>query len=296
MSIVTSTLFSKPAAVYDRIKAYWLRRNTERKISLFLICFFLAASAVIAFNRMGWLPEPMASKSPTDFFAAIRLAFTLILIMEVIALVFAIAESVSLAAGKQLEIMALLLLREAFTDISQLDLPTVFESNLFPLVQIGLVAFSGLILFVIRGVFSRWHYVHSYNDMSRYVEVKKCLSLLLLCTFSLVLCYDLYQVVVMAEQSIFFSMFYTALIFTDILLVLVGQYFAPSFQATFRNSGFAVSTLLMRIAIGAPHHISALLCVFAGLYLLALNWALLRFITADCRKQGNCLEITLKND
>ena len=32
-----------------------------------------------------------------------------------------------------------------------------------------------------------------------------------------------------------------------------------------------------RIAIGAPHYMAALLCIFAGLYLLALSWALLRF-------------------
>ena len=145
------------------------------------------------------------------------------------------------------------------------------------LIQIGLTALSGLVLFVIRILFDRWHYVHSYREMQGYVNTKKCISLFLLCIFCGALCLDIYAFIFADGKLVFFEIFYTALIFTDILLILVGQYFAPSFQATFRNSGFAVSALLMRIAIGAPHYMAALLCIFAGLYLLALSWALLRF-------------------
>lgn len=72
-------------------------------------------------------------------------------------------------------------------------------------------------------------------------------------------------------------MFYTALIFTDILLVLVSQYYMPCFHATFRNSGYAVGTLIMRIALASPHWLGALLCICAGLYLLALTYAAARF-------------------
>lgn len=235
------------------------------------------SAGLILLNRTGWLPASLSPFLPNDPFAAVRLAFSLVLAVEVLELIFALSDSVSLAVGKQFEIMALLLLRESFTDISLLNSHLVLERDWLILVQVGLTAMSGLALFVIRILFAKWHYVHSYRDMQGYVNTKKCISLFLLSVFCGALCYDVYTVVIVGGKTVFFEIFYTTLIFTDILLVLVGQYFAPSFQATFRNSGFAAGTLLMRIAIGAPHHIGALLCVFAGLYLLALSWALLRF-------------------
>ena len=50
----------------------------------------------------------------------------------------------------------------------------------------------------------------------------------------------------------FFQSFYTVLIFSDILLVLIAQRFLPEFKAVFRNSGFALATLLIRLALTAP--------------------------------------------
>jgi hypothetical protein len=50
-----------------------------------------------------------------------------------------------------------------------------------------------------------------------------------------------------------------------------------SFHATFRNSGFVLATLLIRIALGAPPPWDALIGVCAALYALALTWAITRF-------------------
>ena len=266
-----------PAGVHDRIRLFWNRRETSKRISLCLQVFFILTTALIFLNRAGCLPSALSQFLPTEPFAAVRLAFNLFLAVEVLGLIFALSDSVSLAVGKQLEIMALLLLRESFTDISLLNSHVVLERDWFILLQIGLTATSGLILFLIRNLFARWHSIYSYRDMRGYVNTKKCISLFLLFVFFGAFCWDVYTVIFTGGRSVFFETFYTALILTDILLVLVGHHFAPSFQATFRNSGFAVSALLMRIAISAPHHIGALLCVFAGLYLLALSWALFRF-------------------
>ncbi len=269
--------FAVPARAFDSLRRFWEKRETSRRIALCLLAFFLAATGLILMNRAGWLPPELARLLPTDPFAAVRLAFSLVLAVEAIELIFALSDSVASAVGKQLEIMALLLLRESFTDISLLNSMAALERDWPILLRIALTAVSGLALFMIRILFARWHYIHNYRDMQGYGNAKKCLSLLLLCIFFAAFCHDACNLVFAGGKSVLFEVFYTALIFTDILLVLVGQYFAPSFQATFRNSGFAVSTLLMRIAIGAPHHIGALLCVFAGLYLLALSWALIRF-------------------
>jgi hypothetical protein len=50
-----------------------------------------------------------------------------------------------------------------------------------------------------------------------------------------------------------------------------------SFHATFRNSGFVLATLLLRIALGTPPPWDALIGLCAMLYALALTWAITRF-------------------
>lgn len=272
-------ILSATAGVHDQVRTFWDKRETSRRVSLVLLIFFMVVTILILLNKACCLPPEISRLLPTDPFAAVRLAFSLVLAVEVLELIFALSDSIASTVGKQLEIMALLLLRDSFVDISLLNSHIALEKDGFILLQIGLTAISGLALFVIRIQFTKWQYIHSYRDMQAYVNIKKCISLFLLFVFFCAFLYDAYKILFAGDKTVFFEIFYTALIFMDILLVLVGQYFAPSFQATFRNSGFAVSTLLMRIAIGAPHQIASLICVFAGVYLLVLSWALFRYDT-----------------
>lgn len=262
---------------YDSLKALWNGEKTSKIIALVLMFLFFMALLVITLNTKGWLPPLLATRLPKDTFAAVRFAFSMLLLVEVIGLIFIIADSTSLATGKQLEIMSLLLLREAFTDISQLDYVILLTRDWLIIIQIMLASLAAIALFVVKHFFLQWHHVQSHKDMGAYVSIKKCTSLVLLVIFLALLVYDVYGMAILGGSSRFLRSFYTILIFTDIFLVFIGQYYTPSFVATFRNSGFAVSTLLMRIALGSPHYISALLCVFAAFYLLLLNWVLSRF-------------------
>ena len=65
--------------------------------------------------------------------------------------------------------------------------------------------------------------------------------------------------------------FYTLLILTDILVVLISQCYQPSFFTVFRNSGFALSTLIIRIALAAPPFYNVLLGIAAALFAILLT-------------------------
>ena len=270
-------MFTLLVTVFDRIRAFWERKENSRRVFALLLAVFLVYFVCVLLKRLGVLPLDLAEHLPMDPFAAVRFAFTLILVVEFVELIFALSDSVALAAGKQMEIMALLLLRGAFADISLLSSPLVLERDWPLLAQIGITAVSGILLFLIRIFYARWHYIQNYKDMRGYVKAKKCIGLVLLCIFCGALGRDLYVVTVTGGEPVAFHVFCTVLIFADIMLVLVGQYFTPSFKATFRNFGFAVCTLLLRLSLGAPHHVGALICLWAGLYLLALSWSLARF-------------------
>ncbi|MDR2075591.1 MAG: hypothetical protein LBP61_01460 [Desulfovibrio sp.] len=265
------------AQIFDLLRDFWRRPEVSRKVSLFLIFSFLTAAAGITLNKHGLLPAPLDTILPVNPFEAIRMAFSLVLAVEVIALIIAISDSVSLAVGKQLEIMGLLLLRETFTDISLLDARINPAEDYLLLLQIASTAVGGLLLFIMRGAFARFRYLQWNKDVASYINAKKCVALALFFFYLFAGAYDLYGVFLLGVEPEFFRIFYTSLIFADILLLLGGQYYMPCFHATFRNSGYAVGTLLMRLSFGVPHYLGAALCVSAGAYILALTWVASRF-------------------
>jgi hypothetical protein len=69
----------------------------------------------------------LAERLPSNHFEAILLPFTLLLLAEVISLVFAIAQSVAIAVGKQLEIMSLILIRQSFKELTFFPEPIVWD-------------------------------------------------------------------------------------------------------------------------------------------------------------------------
>ncbi len=173
-------LIEKFTALYDMAHAAWNHDWVTKKLALLLIIVFIGAASTVLVNTLGLLPQPLASSIPTSLFFAIQLAFTLVLLLEVIELIFSLAHSVALAARKQLEIMALILLRDAFKDISLLQGPIDMGTDSLVLLQVTAVALAGCFLFIIRGLFIKIQYVQQYPLMARYRCAKKCISLFLL--------------------------------------------------------------------------------------------------------------------
>ncbi len=266
------------AVLYDQIHARWESYNVVRNVALVLVYLFIFLIIVTLLNINELLPAPLSSLAPTNIFYPVQLVFTVVLLIEVIELIFALSDSVSFAVRKQLEVMAIILLRDAFKDISLLNsaAANIAEEPLL-LIQVISTAMAGCLLFIIRGVFLKKEFVQQYAAMGRYRCAKKGIALALLVAFVISGVYDLYAMSFKSLPSRFFQLFYTALLFSDILIILAGQYFTQSFHVIFRNSGYAVGTLIMRIALGTPHHISAALCVFAGCYILLVAWATCRY-------------------
>ena len=267
-------LINMIAGLYDKVHAFWKTKRVAQTINALFILTFLGAAIGGLLNSLEVLPPSIGGMFFSSPFSAIKLAFSLILAQEIIELIFAIAGSVSRAVGKQLEIMALIMLRECFVDISQLEAISTISQNYFTLLQIGSTALAGLLLFVFRGIFLQWQVSRDYKNMTSYIATKKGVSFLLLCIFVIIGFYNFYEMLFWDADTRFFRLFYAALVFADILLLLISHYYLGSFYDTFRYSGYAVCTLLMRLALGAPHHIGAALCIFSGLLLLMLTWAI----------------------
>ncbi|SHN68772.1 hypothetical protein [Desulfovibrio litoralis] len=274
-------IFTWLTDLFDILHHYIEHPKTERFISISLVIIFLVGILGIELNRQGLLPFSLAKYTPDNHFQSVNLAFTLILALEVIALVFAISNSVSRAIGKQLEILSLIFLRDAFKEVSKLGEPINAEANMEAIVHIALYGVSALLIFICINIYYRIQssqkLIRNPLDKLYYVMAKKVIALFLFFAFIGMAFWVVYAKLNYDINIQFFEGFYTILIFADILLVLVGQIFMHTYYAAFRASGYVVTTMLMRLAIGAPELYDMALGLFATLFCLALTWATTRF-------------------
>ncbi len=265
------------AHLFDMLHHFWEHPRTERHVAHGLIVVFLLGLLSIELNRQGWLPQPLADMAPTNHFYAVDLAFSMLLILEVMSLIFILSTSVAKSLGKQLEILTLILLRNSFKALSQMHEPISVSLDAEALSHVAASALAALCIFIILGVYYKVQRIQGYLqdpcERMRYVLTKKTIALLLFFIFIGVGVYDTVDFLLYGIRHDFFVTFYTVLIFADILLVLVTQRFMPSFHAVFRNSGFVIATLFMRIALAAEPYYAAGIGIGAALFALSVSYA-----------------------
>lgn len=181
--------------ILDWLHHFWERPSTQRRIALFLLWFYLAALAGVELKRLGlyplWLPQP-----PESHFYAIHLAFTLILAMEVMSLIFVIPSSLSQSMGKQFEILTLILLRNAFKELAALPEPVYVNiDNIWRVAEIGVSGAGALCVFLCLGMYRRiarrQRFIQNADMRMRYVMSKKLLALALFVIFFAIGMHDL---------------------------------------------------------------------------------------------------------
>ena len=267
--------------LFDALHARWEGTATRRVLAALLAGSFLAALVLIEVQRQGWLPSPLASGVPANHFYAIDVAFTLFLAAEVVGLTFGLATSVANAAGKQVEIFSLILLRRSFKALAEFPEPLTWDRLSRPVLEVAGDATGALIIFALVGFYySRQYHRRITADAAeqyRFVTAKKAVSLLLMAIFVGVGGYTVGHLLLEAERFPFFDTFYTVLIFSDVLVVLISLGYSTTYHVVFRNSGFAVATVMIRLALAGPPLLGAALGVVAALFMVALTLVYNRF-------------------
>jgi hypothetical protein len=272
-------------AIYDRINwlfdplhHLWEHEKMHRKISVALVFFFLAGLILIELKRYEFLPLWLNSIVPANHFYAVQFAFSAILLQEIISLIFTIPCSFSRSVGKQFEILALILLRNAFKELAAFPEPIVFGGNETAVLHILSSGFGALLLFALLGYYYRIRpksggSMLNAGDLYSFIAAKKGIALILLILFVVTGTRSEWLILHGNHGEEFLHNFYTILILSDILLVLLSHCFQPSFHAMFRNSGFALSTLIIRLALAATPFYNVLLGLSAIVFAIALNLA-----------------------
>lgn len=284
-------IYERCTFIFDPLHYHWEHERMHRKISVMLVILFLGSLLAIELKRQGLLPANVAGPVPNNHFFAIQAAFTVVLILEIISLIFTIPCSFSKSVGKQFEILSLILLRNAFKELSYLPEPITFVGHEEAILRIVTDGFGALLVFALLGYYYRIQdkYQDVKNkpviDLFSFVAAKKGIALTILGIFLYMGGSTIFNWLTKTPQSDFFHDFYTLLIITDILLVLVAQCFQPSFYAVFRNSGYALSTLMIRLALAAPAYYNVLLGVAASIFAIAMTLISIKLFTPKEQKR-----------
>jgi len=285
-------IFERCTYLFDPIHHYWEHERMHRKISVLLVLFFLFSLLAIELNRLGILPAGLSAVVPGNHFWAIQAAFTVVLVLEIISLIFTLPCSFSQSVGKQFEILSLILMRNAFKELSTLPEPITFTGNEDAILRILSDGFGALLLFALLGVYYLVQPQHGeeggkHADLFSFVAAKKGIALILLGIFLYMGADTILQTLAGREHPDFFYGFYTLLIITDILVVLIAQCFQPSFYSVFRNSGFALSTLIIRLALAAPPYYNVLLGAAAAAFAISMTLVSSKLFSGEVRKRSD---------
>ncbi len=271
------------------------RERGEVIIVLIAIAGFLIHLALIAMNSLGWLRvEALAELIGNPIFA-IYTPFSFILLYEVYLLVYYLPKSITRYIGKQYEIITLIVIRKIFNDISKLE----FTAQWFQVkedLQFTFDITASLVMFFLIYVFYWLNNRRSASssgsslkksDLANFIRIKQGIALFLVPVFFLLVLYNLGQWLFLnffasipapADFSnlnnIFFEDFFTILILTDVLLLLVSFLYTNQFHQVIRNSGFVISTILIKLSFAQQGLVSTVLTVVAiliGVLVLAIH-------------------------
>jgi len=270
------TFLRASSRIFDAFEAWWEGENARRFTAAVLVAGFLVSLVVIELSRVGWLPRSFGSVT-TNHFKAIDVAFTLFLVVELVGLIVGLATSVADTAGKQFEVFSLILLRRSFKELVKFEeepIQWTLEAGREAVQFLVVDATAALLIFLTLGLFYQLQHhqpiTQTKGQARSFVAQKKLVANVLLAVLAGMSGYAVFQLASGAETIPFFNAFYTILIFSDVLIVLISLRYSATYHVVFRNSGFAAATVMIRLALSGPRYLGAALGVGAALFNLGV--------------------------
>jgi len=265
---------------YNKIYTIWKSNETHKSLASVLVVTFAVSLLMSLIVSTGIVPESLHYLFPKNIFHAIEISFSLVLIIEVIGLVFTLSHSISSSLVKQIEILSLILLRSAFKQFGEF-----YELNNWndfePVLSMLSDAFGAMIIFIIILLINKTLKHTPITDdpesQTRFIMFKKVAGLILFVVFLISGFIDVGLYLIHAHQFDFFKTFYTIMIFTDIFLVLLSLRYNYSYIVVFRNSAYAVATVMIRMALSAPIYHKIGLGILASLFVLGVSFFYTKF-------------------
>ena len=249
--------------------------KTFEKIILFLATAgFIIHLVLILLNNKGYLDLTFFEDSLfVNPISAIYTPFSFILIYEAFLLIYYLPRSFTTSIAKQFEIMSLILIRKIFKDIPDVDLSDNWilnENNLQLIYDLTGVLIVFYLIYMFKKLKENLPKLPVHQNLKRFLGYKRLISLLLiptliiLCVFSFTEWYG--AVFIGGKDSpnidyLFFVEFFGILILVDVFILLISFQYTERYSQLVRNTGFIISTILLRLSFNAVGLTSIILLI-----------------------------------
>ena len=273
--------------LFDLFLSEDTRLKTEKIILKIALVSFFIHLAIIYLMKFDFLNFSSNSELFNNPISAIYTPFSFILIYEVYLLIYYLPKSFTTYITKQYEIITLIIIRNLFKDLSALEL----TENWFEIkgdLQFTYDLIASLLLFYLIFLFQKQGKIKLIQEVNikpfiqKFVDKKKLIAVILVPLFFFMAIYTLIDWTagisfvsndlsnLQSINNVFFDKFFTVLILVDVILLLLSFFYTDQFHKIIRNSGFIISTILIRMSFSVDGLISTILIVVAVLFGLAI--------------------------
>lgn len=262
-------------SIYEKIKLFWESKINLYFISVFLVLTFIFSTLLSVLVINDYLHLGGFNENFRNPFFSIEIVFTLLLIIELFGLIFVLARSVANSVGKQFELLSLIFLRDGFKEFSHFGTDLEWSLIKDSFTNMMIYGFGAVIIFAVIGLNKSLQkhikLTTTEEEQVQFIRLKKMLALMLLVAFLIVGFLDLKVLFETGSYLHSFHTFYTVLIFSDILIVLIALRFTFNYYKIFRYSAFVLATILIRVSLSVEPVYDVIIGVTASLFILALT-------------------------
>ena len=276
--------------VFDYFYSKFLSEKTKHRTEIVFVSIaiisFLLHLLIIGLVDFDFIHINGYSSLLNNPISAIYTPFSFILIYEVYLLVYYLPKSTTIYIGKQYEIITLIIIRRIFKDLSKLE----FTENWFYSkmnINFSLDLLATIILFYLIYIFYKLNKTNEANkskiqktiSVTNFIKLKNVFAMVLIPIFLIMSVYSLshwiyesfFSITELVKKikdvnTIFFDEFFTVLILVEVLILLFSFFLSDKFSKVIRNSGFIISTILIKVSFGTEGILNTILIVVAVLF------------------------------
>ncbi|MEL6675330.1 MAG: hypothetical protein AAFR61_24185 [Bacteroidota bacterium] len=295
--MASGSLFSRWNFFIQKTLSLPVRERLEKVILWIAILSFVIHLGLIFLTQMGFLTIDAALLQHP--IAATYTPFSFILIYEVYLVIYYLPHSFTTYIGKQYEIITLIIIRRLFKDLPSFSLSSP-HPDLAASAPLLYDLLASLLLFFLIYLFYReskklrqesWEDVSQrYPRLQEFINFKKIVAGLLaplLLGMAIYSFWDSLKTIYLSPElaestfkninHIFFDEFFTVLIVVDVFILLASFFYSDEFHKVIRNSGFIISTILIRLSFSVEDLYSILLMVGSVCFGILMLWIHNRF-------------------
>ncbi len=276
---------------YQKLLSKKTKERSERVILWIALVSFIIHLLMIGLIHFNVITINEPSNLLKNPIAAIYTPFSFILVYEVYLLIYYLPKSTSTYISKQYEIIALIIIRRLFKDLSDLSLSSDWF-NIKNDLQFTYDLVASVLLFYLIYLFriQRTRVYRTFENsknhsssISKFINAKKWIATALVPILLIIAIYSFFNWSLGIFQpletnaisfkninNIFFEQFFNILIIADVILLLFSFFHTDEFHKVIRNSGFIISTILIRLSFSVSGIINTILIISAILFGLSI--------------------------